>query len=529
MPGAIVQLVAYGIEDLYLTGDPQITFFKILYRRHTNFSIESVIQNFIVQPKFGETVSCTLARVGDLIGQTFLHVEIPAIPSFVDPITGKVDQVKKFAWVNNLGYALIREIRVEIGGKLIDKQYGEWLYIWSQVSSRQDEALNKMIGNLPILYNFSNGKPGYNLYIPLNFWFCRHYSLSLPIIAMASTDIKITVSFRRLEECYRIGPTNSIDLTSNIIPFKAGDYIEQTTNGQTIYGYVTGFSYIQKKLYYIKIQSPSAIKKQFDSINRIYNSITRSYVTPNSTSKEFVEPIGLTGQSSQPLIGRCFFYVNYTYLDTDERNKLVRSNHEYLIEQIQFNQAVGITSPNVRQNLSLDNPCKAMYWVAQLDSLVGPGTINDLFNYTDSILHQRIPQTDAITEPNIINRDYIAYENFQGDAIGSDLVKEATLMLNSHPRFNVRGSEYFNLVSPYQHHYRGPTIGINVYSPAIYPEDIQPSSAINMSKVDEIEIDIKLSLRVNPQNTVRIRNYTINYNILRIFFNLGALAFDYTG
>ena len=99
------------------------------------------------------------------------------------------------------GYAIIQEITVEIGGKLIDRQYGEWMYIWSEVSNRQNRGLAKMVGNIPELYEFSNGKKPYGLYVPLTFWFCRNSGLSLPLIALASTDVKINIMLRRLEEC----------------------------------------------------------------------------------------------------------------------------------------------------------------------------------------------------------------------------------------------------------------------------------------------------------------------------------------
>lgn len=541
MAGALIQIVAYGVQDLYLTGDPQITFFKVLYRRHTNFSVESVRQNFSTAANFGEIVSCTVSRVGDLIGKIFLYVDIPALPKFINPNTGEEDNIKKIAWVNNLGYALIQEITVEIGGKLIDKQYGEWMYIWSQVSGRQDIALNKMIGNIPTIYEFSNGKPGFQLYIPLEFWFCRNNGLALPLIALASSDVKISVTFRRLEECYRVGPTHSIEILEDVIPFKSGDYIEQTIKNQTIYGYVIDYDYLQKKLYYIKIQNPNASKKTFESnqeniipstsfginstcsskINslpidnvpyRIYNSIDHSYCTPKPNSRETIEQITLP---FKPHFINSFLYVNYVYLDTEERNKFAKANHEYLIEQIQFNQEINVKSPNVKQKLTLNHPCKAHYWVAQLDSLVGPGTINDLFNYTTSPVHY----SEIHTPNNCSNRDH------KPNTKDKNLVEHARLVLNGRDRFKVRGPEYFNLVEPYQHHYRGPTTGINVYSPAVYPEDHQPSSAINMSKIDYIDMQMRLNKTINTQNTAKIRSYTINYNVLRIFFNLGGLAF----
>ncbi|BCS83100.1 putative capsid protein [Cotonvirus japonicus] len=519
MAGGLIQLVAYGIQDLYLTGDPQITFFKLVYRRHTNFSIESIEQNFSSKANFGETVGCTLSRSGDLVSKIFVCVDIPSIPDFFDITTGETDNIKKFAWVNNLGYALINDVNIEIGGKQIDKQYGEWMFIWSQVSNRHDEALSKMIGNLPEIFTFTNGKPSYRLYIPLEFWFCRNSGLSLPMIALASSSIKINVKFRNADECYRIGPTHSIDIMEDIIPFRSGDYIYQTINGQTINGYVIDYDYLTKKLYYIKIHGPTNVRKNFESYMnddfesqstnhfseyRIYDSINKRYCTPKPGS---VESIEYTSLEQEPHIINAFLYVNYVYLDEEERNLFAKMSHEYLIEQIQFNQEIGIQNVNIKQKLTLNHPCKSHYWVVQLDSLVGPKTMNDRFNFTTS--HVRYNTT------NMSNNFY-----------GESLVDRAKLMLNNRERFSERSWQFFNYLQPFEHHYRGPQLGINTYSPSLNPESIQPSSTINMTKIDDIFMDMHLKNVINYNNTCKIRSYTVNYNIFRVFLNQGSLAFD---
>ena len=489
MAGGLIQLVAHGIEDLYLSSDPQITFFKVLYRRHTNFAVESVQQNFSSPANFGDTATCILSRAGDLAGQIFLYVQMPAIPKFINPDTGTEDLIKKMAWVNNLGYALISEVFIDIGGKQIDKQYGEWMYIWSQVTNRQDKGLAKMIGNIPEIYDFSNGKKTHELYIPLEFWFCRHNGLALPLVALASSEVKISVTFRRIEECYRIGPTTSIEMKDDIVPFSAGDYIEQTVNNQTIRGYVIDYDFLQKRLHYIKIHSPTALKTTFESDEndpsyRIYNTSNNLYANPKGTEK-----IENSKLPYQPRFVNSFLYVNYIYLDKEERLKFHKNNHEYLIEQVQFNQELNIKSPNVKQKLALRHPCKAHYWVAQLDV---NESMNDHFNYTHK---------------------------------GKDMVKKANLIVDGHERFGERDSDYFNLIQPYQHHYRGPSPGINVYSFSLHPEDYQPSSTMNMSEIGQVFMQMKLDNSVSPYNTAKVRSYTINYNIFRIYLNVGGLAF----
>ena len=189
------------------------------------------------------------------------------------------------------------------------------------------------------------------------------------------------------------------------------------------------------------MQEPTTSLGIIDNVNyknnipfRIYNSLTYTYCTPKPNIIEMIETITLP---YPPRFVNAFLYVNYVYLDTDERLKFARSNHEYLMEQLQYNQEIGIKSPNVAQNLALNHPCKAHYWIAQLDSLVGTGTINDVFNFTTS--HIRYPD---------------------GRLYGIDLVKNAILLLNGRERFTVTVGEYFNLIVPYVYHYRGPVTGI---------------------------------------------------------------------
>lgn len=503
MTGALIQLVAYGVQDLYLTGDPEITFFKIVYRRHTNFAMESIKQTFSSTANFGEKVTCTIGRVGDLIGQMFLYVKLPAVPKFINECTGEEDSIKKFAWSRYIGYSLIKETTFEIGGKIIDKQYGEWLYIWEQLTTKQNIASDKLVGNIPELYDFTNGKSSADLFIPLKFYFNRNNGLSLPLIALASVDVKITFTFRRADECYRIGPTYSIKINADVVPFKSGDYIAQTVNGETIYGYYINFDYITQQLFYIKICNPCAIKKNFESgvdkCYNIYNPINDMSCTPAIHAIE-------TYESTSLKVPMCFvhswLYVNYIFLDTDERMKFARSTHEYLMEQIQYNQLIGIQSPNVGQNLNLSHPCKSHYWIAQLDSLVGHRTINDRFNFTSSPI--RYPD---------------------GEFYGVNLIHKANLLLNGNNRFCTRKSDFFNVEEPYSRHYRSPAIGINMYSFCFNPEESQPSGSLNASKFDYIQMAMTLNNVINQQVTCSIRSYTLNYNVLRIFYNLGGIAF----
>ena len=168
MGGGLIQLVSVGFEDLYLTNDPQVTFFKIVYKRHTNFSQELIPQLYNSIPDFGKRVTCRLSKNGDLINRMYIYLELPNIPVFYDNTTDTPDQIKKLAWVKKIGYGIIKSVELEIGGQLIDKHYGDWFNIWEELTETcQRDTLNKLIGNVPDVYNFTNGKDTYKLFIPL--------------------------------------------------------------------------------------------------------------------------------------------------------------------------------------------------------------------------------------------------------------------------------------------------------------------------------------------------------------------------
>lgn len=143
---------AYGAQDVYLSGNPQITFFKVVYRRHTNFSIEAIEQVFNGNPGFGSKITSIISRNGDLINHMYLQVQFPAL-SLGSVYASGATQPNNVAWTNSLGHALVRHIELEIGGQRIDKHYGMWLEIWDELTqtSEKQNGYNHMI-------NFSHQK-----------------------------------------------------------------------------------------------------------------------------------------------------------------------------------------------------------------------------------------------------------------------------------------------------------------------------------------------------------------------------------
>jgi hypothetical protein len=196
MGGGLMQLVAYGAQDIYLTGNPQITFFKVVYRRHTNFSLEAIQQTFNgTVGNTSSTVTSTISRNGDLVSNLWLDVKLSNTPA------GTTADVST-QWTNNTGHAFVKEVELEIGGQRIDRQYGHWLDVWNELTDHDEEewiGLNKHKAKNAYLLN---GKAddavldAMRLYVPLKFWFCRNAGLALPLIALQYHEVKVKLVTR---------------------------------------------------------------------------------------------------------------------------------------------------------------------------------------------------------------------------------------------------------------------------------------------------------------------------------------------
>ena len=544
MGGALMQLVAYGAQDVFLTGTPEITFWKVSYRRHTNFAMESIEQTFSGQADFGRRVTCTIARNGDMAFRTYLQVTLPEINQGM--AAANTDGVYA-RWLDFPGEQLIAQVEVEIGGQRIDRQYGDWLHIWNQLtlSAEQQKGYYKMIGHTtqltyltdPLFASITgpcassggpaqvcaprNALPETTLYIPLLFWFNRNPGLALPLIALQFHEVKINIDFRPIGEC--LWAVSSLTSTS----------------GATV-------------------------------------SVAQAY--------------------QQSLVAASL-YIDYVFLDTDERRKFAQNPHEYLIEQLQFTGDESVGSSSNKIKLNFNHPCKELIWVVQPDSNVdycsslesGQVLYKTLgaqpFNYTDAIdalpnsiaafggphetqgatnfigtngLFQMAGALDSVLGASAAaavasgqwatGGSNFAFAN-QGTAAsatgsavsdagtfvlaetaldmhcwGENPVVTAKLQLNGQDRFSEREGTYFDIVQPFQHHSRHPDTGINVYSFALRPEEHQPSGTCNFSRIDNAVLQLVLSSpTVSGTATAKVRVYAVNYNVLRVMSGINEL------
>lgn len=482
MTASLMQLAAIGIQDLFLTREPQITFFKIVYRRHTNFSIEAIPQYFIHKPNFGKRVTCTISRQGDLIGPMWLVVQLPKIKEFA------TSSFITAAWARKIGYALIKSIEIEIGGQVIDKQCGEWLNIWTELTQSPSTQYDKMIGNIPELFEYTNGKDEYTIYIPLQFWFCKSYGQAIPLVCLQYSDVKVIIEINEIENCLSLAPTHYIIIDDDVVNFEQYEYIKQDLpNNSSIIGRFCSFDVLTKRMYYLKIT-----KSKFVSTHPITG--TKYKVIPISNTLSHTTP------RMNYSLNSCYLLVNYFYLDTVERNKFLKSEHKYLIEQITALTEHTIESTNRTVTVNLDHPCKFMTWVVQLNYL-SDKNVNDYYNYTDSPV----------------------YSN--NKLIGKSIIKNQTVLLNGHERLSYRPAEYFNWIQSYQHFRCAPSEGVNVYSFSLLPMMWEPSGTCNMSKMEKIEVKLNLNHLISTIQSVKFRGYAVTYNVLQITNGLGGLSF----
>lgn len=524
MGGGLIQLVAYGMEDMFLTHEPQITFFKMVYRRHTAFTKEQIPQNFTHKPNFGKNLNCTIAKNGDLVGNIFIVVTLPKV-------TLPSNSITQFAWVKRIGFALIKSVSIVINGYEIDKHYGDWLNIWSEltgsINGPQQNGYKQMIGEDLDLNSFSQSKEQFQLFIPLQFWFCRSSGLTLPLVSLQYSDIKINVEFEEDINCYLLAPTHYITCIDNITSFKEYEYIEQNIDGDIKAGIFIDYDINSKKLYYYKISTGKLLSipvpDGFDTSNpTLVNSVIAStqgqkYAITGKTSgystfanlTSFSTTVATTSNLRNLNLVDGFLLVDYYYLDDEERIRFTKAKHDYAIEQLFYTPPIEIDDITRNVQVSIDNPCKVMIWTIQYKYIYDS---KDYFNYTDNYRNKVFKN-----EPFDVPLQY---------PVGKNMSLNSTILLNGNERLKFRNSSYFEFVQQFQHTNYSPFTGINMYSYSLYPfEPIQTSGTFNTSQIDNIEIKLKLVQGVNANNLALFRCYGLCVNIFRIINGLGALMF----
>jgi hypothetical protein len=507
MGGGLLQLVAYGAQDVYLTGNPQITFFKVVYRRHTNFAIEAIVQTPTGGNTFGSRASFQITRNGDLIHRVYFYCKI------------KASDTATVALVPNFGQKLLKTVELEIGGQRIDKHYSEWLYIWNELSLPvgKREGYNTMVGANPrnICTKLNMGQ-SYELYVPLEFWFCRNVGLALPLIALQYHEVKINIEYESesnmkdytstnftYDEELTAGGVASVNITTAGTGYTAVPTVTFTGgggSGATAVPVLTGGSISAINITNIGTGYTSAPTFNFAGGGTGTGlALTAVLGGANNSNAKFS-----TAAAGQISLTSPTLWVDYIFLDTDERRRFAQLSHEYLIEQLQFTGTESITKGDSMKSIRMNfnHPCKELIWTVRNSE--GSGIYwNNFSSCAPTIASSSIVINDALDSTNPITN--------------------CKIMLNGNDRMAPRSGEYFGIVQPYQHHEITPDKfheGINVYSFAIKPEEHQPSGTLNMSRIDTATLSVASSITGN------ISVYAVNYNVLRILSGMGGLAYS---
>lgn len=503
MPGGLLQLSAYGAQDYYLTGNPQISFFKTVYRRYTNFAMEY----YRVNPEGNLGLSETevinykfeIKRSGDLVSDMFMVFTLPAIYS---------GNGTDFQWIKNIGFNIINKTSIYIGGSLIDENYGEWFNIWNELTlpENKKKEFNEMIGNVPELYDPANATtnsyypqktmgdslipsiPKRKVRVPLIFWFNRNYSLALPLVALQYYPVEINIEVRKLIDLYTV---IDIDTTSSTYGCR------------------------------IKPKKEIANYNKYYSLVNFVNDNTISIGEgDNRTLKNFTIDIYLD--------------INYIFLDSEEMKTFAKSEHKYLIQQVKRSSFKGTVGSDTL-DLLVHHPTSFMIMVAKRSDIEDR---NDWNNYTNWIDEDIPPWADSFNNP--------FFEKYKDQAIAREkmndtnyiyknspyILKNMQLKLNGTDRFSSQEQDFFSRVMTYKYANRMPKKGILMYSFAVNPLDHQPSGSCNFSRFNSIELfletqDIPKPAILNDYlYKYDIDVYTVNYNILRIASGMGNLEFS---
>jgi hypothetical protein len=503
MGSGLMQLIAYGPQNIYLTGNPTTSYFKTVYVRHTNFAMEHINITFdktiSMNPTKRSQVSSKIVRNADLIHDLYLVFDLPSLfTNSSEPIT----------WVNEIGNVLINYYEITVGGQSIDLQYGQWLSIWNELTIPvgKEPAYKKMIGDTdqlknPIVYTTSDvlATPARRLTIPLKLWFCDNPGLALPLIALQYTDVYINVEFNPLNYLFRIGK-----------PF---------VSPQKLFSGSSDLSTFNKNL------AASLISDGHDE-NSLFYKYASNYV------------------ENSYLIG------NYIFLDEDERRRFAQVSHEFLITYVQRYTYFGLKEgPNTLDLSEFVNPVKELIWVFQRDDVDDYNewenyTIqNQIDNYYYLLGKNKYRYLTLNSDPEITDidantdvQDY--YTSLRDELIPYELpenintnfpdfiniMKNATLLFWGNERFAPQDYNFFNATLPYKFHTRAPKDGIYSYPFSINPESDKPHGTCNFSAINKIQLRTNIFEQSDKSVKYNAYVYATTHNIFRIIGGIGQLV-----
>jgi hypothetical protein len=476
MAGGLMQLVAYGAQDVYLTGNPKVTFFQAVYKRHTNFAMEVIQQTTNGSPAASGRVSVTIARNGDLVGN--MHLALT-------PVTANLSSNNTTYDTNWIAERAVAAVELTIGGQRIDKHYQTWWRLYAELFLNESDkyAWGKMttLGNaLP-----AASGPTTRVYLPLLFFFNRNPGLYLPLIALQYHEVRLDFDLTNYYDKY-FGTTNAFEVWANYIYLdteerrrfaqKGHEYlIEQVqhTGGDAVTSSVTAGT---------SEGSPQLIRLSF---NHPVKELIWCYTNPA------VAALGATVGYGSNLNAMWNFCSSTSNVNVTSNVQVLVSSNNYVLPHLTGVPTLftmgGQLSTFAGFNVAGAATGNA-YWVEEGTSVGNPGGGVGIVG---------------------------------GVEVGPlNLFK---VVLNGQDRFKEQTGKYFNQVQPFYHHTGTPYPGVYTYSFALQPEEHQPTGTCNFSRIDNAQVSVQMKSQM--QTTLQ-KLFAVNYNILRIQSGMGGLAFS---
>jgi hypothetical protein len=469
MGGGLMQLVAYGAQDIYLTGNPQITFFKVVYRRHTNFSMETIEQTISGSSIASGSGTVTISRNGDLVYKVYVTVD-----SATATASG--------------GNTIIDNIELEIGGQKIDKQTTQWNQIWADLSTPESKTtgFRCMTGGCSNAQTYGVGQ----IQVPLNFWFCRNPGLALPLIALQYHEVKLKCVW---------GVTAG---TRKVLC----DYIYLDTDERRRFAQVSHEYLIEQ------IQEQSADTSGSFKLN--FNHPVKELIWTSDADNTYATALlKLNGHDRFSAQQEEYFQLRQPM----DYHTAVPGQNVVLTDRPQM-LATPLDMTDVGQGIVIAHsgtPSTDQFCTVASGALIKIHAANNRAKVGDILLVD-ITKTDA---------DAASSQCMHYQVLTTDGAANPTMSVSPTPIDSVPGFGSVQIIARVQDPLSRTgslTKKVNVYSFALKPEEHQPSGTCNFSRIDNARLDIGLSTGMDADDTI----YAVNYNVLRIMSGMGGLAYS---
>ncbi len=509
MGGGLMQLVAYGSQDIYLTGNPQITFFKIVYRRHTNFSMECIQQTIngisTLSDTYNTSATVTISRNGDLLSQIYVRCD----QNTSDGINGDY---------------LIEEVEIEIGGQRIDKHYREWNQIWTELTTPE----SKVDGFKYLTGGFSNtlvtggldavgGTSQQSIMYPLQFWFCRNIGLALPLIALQYHEVKLQFMWGSGASGSGISRSTANAVTPEVEVWC--DYIYLDTDERRRFAQVSHEYLIEQLQIQEEGSSRSTIKLNFDhAVKELIWTVPTSTTEANTVISQQIK-LELNGHDRFAFQDREYFQLKQPLIHHSAipgYNIKETENPKFLVNPIKLHTTAAKAAGSVADTsnpLAIDiDGATANKHISLFSTTVKPKvgdiitiahTTNDGSNVINSASYTSCIKAVSLTATNtyaitlIENIEAPGYDTASADEVTFTIIARTQ---NPQSRCSQLSRDIF------------------VFSFALNPEDHQPSGTCNFSRIESSKLLLSSAGIIS-------NIYAVNYNVLRIMSGMGGLAY----